>query len=113
LNGEGGKAQLDLNTAHLLSLDGSPVTVRFKLNDGSEFGYVRADRCAHYPTGVMFMMGLEVVAGLGPLKLIIYKHDGTEASVDRSRLSDPPFVISQNSLLSDAAFLSQTGKIQR
>jgi hypothetical protein len=71
---------MELRAARLLSQDGSPVTVRFKLKDGSEFGYIRADQFVEERRGGMFMLGLEGVAGLGPLKLIIYKHDGTQAS---------------------------------
>jgi hypothetical protein len=88
---------LDLTGAQLLSQDGSAVSVRFKLKDGGEFGYVRADRFIEDLLETVFLLGLEVVAGLGPMKLIIYKHDGSEASIDRSRLAESPFVVSRNS----------------
>jgi hypothetical protein len=91
---------------HFLSTDESAVTVRFNLKDGSEFGYVRADRFEQLPNGVYFILGMDVVASLGPLTLVIYRYDGTEQRVDRDRLAEPPFVVSGNaaaSLLSRSA----------
>lgn len=87
---------MSLGGAHFFTTDGGPVTVRFLLHDGVEFGYVRADRYEERPTGILFLLGMEVVAGLGPLKLTIYRQHGEEQSVERDRLAPRPFVVSSD-----------------
>ena len=89
---------MELGRLYPLTSDGSAVTVRFNLQDGSEFAYVRANFCERHPSGLLFLLGLDVVAGLGPLKLIVYRYDGVEIGVDRDRLAEPPFVVSSNAL---------------
>jgi hypothetical protein len=69
-----------------LTPDGKVVTVRFKDKDGRTAGYVRADQYDLSPRGIHFTLHGRVVAGLGPLKLIIYRDDGHEVAVDRDHL---------------------------
>jgi hypothetical protein len=83
-----------LESVHYFATDQTAVTLRFNLEDGSEFAYVRADRLEDVARGTVFMLGMDVVAGLGPLELVIYRHDGSELRIERSRLATPPFTIS-------------------